>query len=148
MRLFRQLPLVLLLVLLGACSSVPRSTPRIETGQPTTGGTSAPQPAPTTAPEPRPGPAPQPELPDTTTSAHDRLLAQAEDARDRGRYDQAMAYLERAQRIDPDNADIYLDMAITYTAAGRQDKARTMAERGLLYCTSSRQCNALRSYLD
>ena len=35
-------------------------------------------------------------------------MAKADDARDQGDYDQALAYLERAQRIDPDNAEIYL----------------------------------------
>ncbi len=150
MRLFLYLPLLGLLALLGACAGSPYSLPRIETGQPEVEQPPVVTPTPTPEPgaQPSPGPTPAPELPDTTTSAHDRLLAAAEAARDRGQYDQALAYLERAQRIDPDNADIYLDMAETHAAAGRLGQARTMAERGLLYCSSTRQCNALRAYLD
>ncbi len=148
MRFSRYLPLLGLLLLLGACTSTPYSLPKIETGTPEPQQPEVAQPQPSPQPLPTPGPAPEPELPDNTTSAHDRLLAQAEGARDRGQYDQALAYLERAQRIDPDNAKIYLDMAATHAAAGRPAQARTVAERGLLYCTSRRQCDALRSYID
>ena len=147
-RFFRCVPLLALLALLGACSSTPYSLPKIETGEPVTEQPEVVQPTPSPQPKPVPGPAPQPQLPDNTTSAHNGLLAQAGDARDRGQYDKAMAYLERAQRIDPDNADIYLDMASTHMAAGHISQARTVAERGLLYCTSKRQCDALRAYLD
>lgn len=150
MRLFLYLPLLGLLALLAACSSSPYSLPRVETGEPEPEKPPVvvPEPQPETAPGRPPGPAPAPELPDNTTSAHSGLLAQADTARDHGDYGRAMAYLERAQRIDPDNADIYLDMAATHAAAGRLGKARTVAERGLLYCTSPKQCDALRAYLD
>jgi len=72
------------------------------------------------------------------------LLAKAEQAAGRGDYEQALALLERAQRIDPDSAEVYLQMARTHRARGDAAQARAMAERGLLYCSSASQCEALR----
>lgn len=94
--------------------------------------------APQTAP-PRPDPA--------ASSAYQSLLDQAGQARARGDYEQALALLERAQRIDPDSAAIYLAMARTHAARGDSGQARATAERGLLYCTGRSQCDALRAYL-
>src|SRR5690554_5838162 len=73
--------------------------------------------------------------------------ARAEVAVGHGDYDQALSLLERAQRIDPDNARIYLELARTYAAQGRGERARNMAERGLLYCRSEGECEALRAFL-
>jgi Tfp pilus assembly protein PilF len=47
----------------------------------------------------------------STTAAYQPLLDKAEQARQRGDYEQALALLERAQRIDADSADVYLAMA-------------------------------------
>jgi Tfp pilus assembly protein PilF len=55
--------------------------------------------------------------------------------------------LERAQRIDPDSAEVYLGMAKTHWARGDATQARVTAERGLLYCSTARQCEALRGYV-
>jgi len=74
------------------------------------------------------------------------LLERAEAATARGDYEEALALLERAQRIDPDSADIYLAMARTHAARGDSARARATAERGLLYCSDSRQCAELRNY--
>ncbi len=52
--------------------------------------------------------------------------------------------LERAQRIDPDSAEIYLAMARTHQASGDTSQARAVAERGLLYCNGRAECDALR----
>lgn len=82
-----------------------------------------------------------------TARAYGPLLARAEVATGQGDYDQALSLLERAQRIDPDNARIYLELARTYAAQGRQQRARSMAERGLLYCRSERECEALRAFV-
>ncbi len=87
---------------------------------------------------------PPPEAP--TTAAYQPLLDKASQARQRGDYDQALALLERAQRIDADSADIYLAMAQTHSERGDIGQARAVAERGLLYCRSSSQCDALRAY--
>ena len=74
------------------------------------------------------------------------LLAKADQATNSGDYEQAMALLERAQRIDPDSAEVYLGMAKTHSAKGDDIQARATAERGLLYCSGKTQCDALRGY--
>ena len=74
------------------------------------------------------------------------LLAKADQATNRGDYEKAMALLERAQRIDPDSAEVYLGMAKAHSAKGDHMQARATAERGLLYCSGKIQCDALRGY--
>jgi Flp pilus assembly protein TadD len=74
------------------------------------------------------------------------LLAKAEQATGRGDYEEALALLERAQRIDPDSAEVYLGLARTHAARGDAAQARATAERGLLYCSSASQCEALRRF--
>ena len=126
-----------LALLLSACGSNPYSLPKIETAEPAVA-----EPVPET-----PGPSEPAQRPaEPTSGAHSGLLAKAESARTQGDYDQSLAYLQRAQRIDPDNAEIYLGMAQTHAAAGNSAQARATAERGLLYCSGSRQCDALRAY--
>jgi tetratricopeptide (TPR) repeat protein len=80
-------------------------------------------------------------------AAYAPLLAKAQEARSRGDYEQALAYLERAQRIDPDSAEIYLALAKTHAARGDRRQASATAERGLLYCGGKSQCADLRAYL-
>ena len=128
--------LVMALVL-SACGSNPYSLPSIETGEPEVA-----------EPQVAPPPETEPVTPPRThqTSAHSALLDKANAARDQGDYDQSLAYLERAQRIDPDNAAIYLELAQTHAAAGNSTQAQATAERGLLYCSGSQQCDALRAY--
>jgi tetratricopeptide (TPR) repeat protein len=72
-------------------------------------------------------------------------VQQAQQARARGDYEQALALLERAQRIDPESGEIYLELARTHQAKGDRAQARATAERGMLYCRGSAQCDALRS---
>jgi Flp pilus assembly protein TadD len=74
------------------------------------------------------------------------LIDRAGEARRLGDYEQALAYLERAQRIEPGDAEIYLGLAQTHAAAGNSGQARATAERGLLYCSGRVQCDALRAY--
>lgn len=74
------------------------------------------------------------------------LMGKADVAVGRGDYEQALALLERAQRIDPDSGEIYLSLARTYTAKGDVPMASAVAERGLLYCSGAAQCGALRAY--
>jgi tetratricopeptide (TPR) repeat protein len=105
-----------------------------------------------------PQPAPQPSEPVTSaqppvapvddgSAGYSSLLTKAESAADRGDYEQALALLERAQRIDPDSGAVYLAMARTYAAKGDTAMAQATAQRGLLYCEGSSQCRALRRYL-
>lgn len=128
-----------LVLLMAGCSTLDRSGSEpapVETpSEPTT---VAPPPTSTQ-------PAPRPREP-ATSAAYRPLLQKAEQAAARGDYEQALALLERAQRIDPDNAEIYLNMAKTHQAKGDLAQARATAERGMLYCSGSSQCNALRAY--
>lgn len=130
----RALWLIVLAVTLSACGTNPYSLPNVETAEP-----SYEDPAPAPVPPPR-------EVETGGDSAHRVLVARASEASSRGDYDQALAHLERAQRIDPDNAEIYLALARTHDAAGNASQARAVAERGLLYCSGSRQCDALKAY--
>ncbi len=82
----------------------------------------------------------------SASNAWEGLLAKAEQATNRGDYEQAMALLERAQRIDPDSAEVYLGMAKALSASGDEVQARATAERGQLYCSGQTQCDALRPY--
>ena len=82
----------------------------------------------------------------SASTAWTPLLAKADRATNSGDYEQAMALLERAQRIDPDSAEVYLGMAKTHSAKGDDIQARATAERGLLYCSGKTQCDALRGY--
>ncbi len=100
----------------------------------------APEPDVTSAPAPRP-PAADPGV----TSAAAGLLDRADAAASQGDYEQALALLERAQRIDPNSGEIYLQLARVYAAQGQMDKARDTASRGTLYCRDQRECAALRA---
>jgi len=75
------------------------------------------------------------------------LLQQATQAREAGEYNRALALLERAQRIDPGSADIYLALAESHRERGDTAQARATAERGLIYCAGRTQCEALRDYI-
>ena len=88
----------------------------------------------------------QPPASSAASAPYAELLQRAGAAREAGDYEQALALLERAQRIDPDSADIYLALAETHRAGGNPEQARATAERGLLYCRGSAQCGALRRY--
>lgn len=101
--------------------------------------------------EPRPAPPPaEPvrtpgrDADPAVRAAYQPLLDRAAQAKNRGDYEQALALLERAQRIEPDSADIYLAISETHLARGDESQCRASAERGLLYCDSARQCEALR----
>ncbi|MBN7799110.1 tetratricopeptide repeat protein [Parahaliea mediterranea] len=103
----------------------------------------SPQPAPPAEPRPAPQPAQPPEP--NASNAYGPLLARADKASAGGDYEQALALLERAQRIDPDSAEVYLALARTYAAKGDNSQARATAERGLLYCRSNSECGQLRA---
>jgi len=96
-----------------------------------------------------PAPPPAAPLPPVTdpgvTSAAAGLLDKARVASEQGDYEQALALLERAQRIDPNSAEVYLQLARVYAAQGHADKARDTASRGTLYCRDERECATLRA---
>jgi tetratricopeptide (TPR) repeat protein len=101
---------------------------------------------PVTPPATTPQPVPSPSGPDTS-SAYQGLIDKAGRASARGDYEQALALLERAQRIDPDSGQIYLNLAKTYRAKGDDALAAATAERGLLYCSGPAQCDLLRAFI-
>ena len=100
---------------------------------------------PVTPPVTPPGPPARPPQP-STSSAWQPLVDRAAQAAARGEYDQALALLERAQRIDPESGEIYLQLARTHKARGNAAQARAMAERGMLFCRGQVECDALRAY--
>lgn len=73
------------------------------------------------------------------------LLDQARDLRRAGNYDASFSRLERALRIAPQSAAVYLELAKTHQAVGDTERAAASAQRGLLYC-SGVQCRSLRRY--
>jgi Flp pilus assembly protein TadD len=75
--------------------------------------------------------------------ASNSLLLEARGARAQGALDRAEALLQRAQRIDPGNATVYLELAGLYAQRGQDGASRAVAERGLLYCRGS-DCDDLR----
>ncbi len=131
---------VSLLILLAACSTYtpPASAPAPDE-QP------EPRPKVATPPAKAPQTPPRPATP-SASAALQPLLAKAAQATERGDYEQALSLLERAQRVDPDSAEVYLGMAQTHQARGNAAQSRATAERGLLYCATDAQCNALRAY--
>ena len=131
---------LLALLLVAACSTYtpPESTPAPVEKRPA--------PTATTPPAVRP-PQPAPARPAPSASAAwQPLLAKAEQAVQRGDYEEALALLERAQRIEPDSGEVYLCMARTHQAKGDIAHARATAERGLLYCSTDAMCDALRRF--
>ena len=84
----------------------------------------------------------------TVSGAAQSLMSKAQAASSQGDYDQAIALLERAQRIDSDSGEIYLALAETYKAKGDLQMASAAAERGMLYCSGNAQCGALRALVN
>ena len=126
----------LVLLLVAGCSTAPTSTPGavVTDGKPVDKTT-----------EPPTLPAPEPSVTTAPGAAYAELLERAESARGRGEYQQALALLERAQRIEPGSARIYLDLALTHVARGDPQQAKATAERGMLYCSAATECEALRA---
>ncbi|MCB1706523.1 MAG: tetratricopeptide repeat protein [Halioglobus sp.] len=131
---------LLVIALLAACTSAPQTETVPAPEQTPQQRAPVEEPAPSVYETP-PRPATH-----SASAAWQPLLAKAGQAAGRGDYEQALTLLERAQRIDPDSAEVYLGFARTYRDKGDTAQARAMAERGLLYCSSDAVCNALRAY--
>lgn len=140
--LSRGVTLVVLVVVAACTTYTPQETPPAPVEKP-------PAPAVMVPPAPRPPQPPVPlPAPPSATAAWQPLLAKAEQATQRGDYEEALALLERAQRIEPNSGEVYLCMARTHSARGDSAQARATAERGLLYCSSDAMCAALRGFAD
>ncbi|MCZ6829934.1 MAG: hypothetical protein O7F73_10175 [Gammaproteobacteria bacterium] len=103
------------------------------------------------APAPQ-APAPAPEPPSSgreapgPNNASMGLIEQARRARLAGDYERADGLLQRAQRVEPRNARVYLELSRLYREKGDLEAARHVAERGLLYCAGN-SCQLLREEL-
>ncbi|GAB5413332.1 MAG: hypothetical protein Cons2KO_09350 [Congregibacter sp.] len=73
------------------------------------------------------------------------LLEEARALRQSGNYEAGFSRLERALRIAPQSADVYLELAKMHQAVGDPARAAASAQRGLLYC-EGRQCRDLRRF--
>ncbi len=131
-----RLLMAVLFITLASCGVLDTAEPAPPVGVPSESPSSAP---PATPSQPK-----VPQREEALRNAYGPLLRQAEDAAQRGDYERALSLLERAQRIDPDSAEIYLAMARTHRARGDLRLARATATRGLLYCDDDAQCGALR----
>lgn len=80
------------------------------------------------------------------SSALQVLLQRGESALKRGDIEAALRDFERAQRLAPDTAQVYLLLARAYRSADEPGKASAMAERGLLYCEAAAECAALEGF--
>ncbi len=133
-----RLILVVLTLLLGACATGPApvspSDPAASQG--TSAGATPAVPGGTTAPPPATGP-----------GVVDKLLEEARSLRREGDMAGCFARLERALRIAPQYAPVYLELARSHSAAGNDTRAVASAERGLLYCGGA-DCRALRRFTD
>lgn len=115
----RSLPIWVLIALLAAGCAAPirEPVPEAEPGPPGT----APEPGqPETAPEPS-----QPE----SYPAVAALSSDARQAFDNGRFDEAAQALERAIRIDPQNGDLWHELARVRFEQGDYEQARQLAAR-------------------
>ena len=71
--------------------------------------------------------------PQVTPSAVDTLLASAGDAYRGTHYDTAIAFAERALRIDSRRPEVYLMLGNCYLAKNQAGQARQMALKGIAY---------------
>ena len=125
-----------MMLLVGACGTVPDSGPAPVERRPESASVTTP-PTPVRPSSPQRSP---------VNSAAQNLIDKAAVELDAGEYEQALALLERALRIDPDSGEVYLALAKTYSIKGDNAMASATAQRGMLYCTGKTQCNALRAY--
>ncbi len=125
-----------MMLLLGACGTVPDSDPApVEKRPESVPATTAPTPTQPSSPQRPP-----------VNSAAQSLMEKAGAELDTGDYEQALALLERALRIDPDSGEVYLALARAYSLKGDTAMANATAQRGMLYCSGGAQCDALRAY--
>ena len=136
-----------------ACTSLGTSSPR-PSPAPRTLPPPATAPAPTSRTEPSTVPtivvpenAPAPSsIPPRTQSdarsASDALLAQSRSQRAAGSYPQATASIERALRLDPNNAELWIERGELALQTGSATQAATMARKALTLTGGDRALTA------
>ena len=124
--------LVLLTMMLTACSSAPRVTAPVEH-----------RPAPATAPVPQPAPVlpstpsrpaqtqPQPPARVPSSGATEALMIASTNAAAAGDTRSAITHLQRAIRLDGRNAELWARLSTAFLRDGQVDNARQYANRAL-----------------
>ena len=136
----RALILVVLLALAGSACTVPvyepapappvaRPGPAGSPGPPGTGGTPETR-APAPAPPPPPVPIPPPPPP-ASSGATASLLQQSREQTAAGDYAMATSSLERALRINPRDAELWLELGRVKLRQGDYGQAESMGQRAL-----------------
>jgi tetratricopeptide (TPR) repeat protein len=150
MKTLRTLLLVATAVSLAACQSL-YGPPVSRSPQPSTPQSGTPQPSPP-LPEPE-QPAPQPVPPSQPPQKEFRLSAasaalvkQGRAQSIKGEYPAAIATLERAVRIEPDNPLVWLELGQTQLSARNAPQAESMGRKALALATGNTnvQSNAWR----
>ncbi len=122
-----------LAVLLTACATqqpVPPPAPRPPMPAPSAPRPGPPQPAPQPVPAPAPAqPQPRPPAPSVTLALQD----EAQRAATAGDLPKAMQLLERAIRIEPDRAELWLALARVHLQDGDAAQAEQFARKALLF---------------
>ena len=94
-------------------------------------------------------PTPESPQPDINKEEHtaglQNLLSRADRQVTEGDLTGSLATLERALRIAPQSSAIYLRMASIYQQLGQLDYSTSTAQRGLLYCQKTSDCEQLRA---
>jgi tetratricopeptide (TPR) repeat protein len=151
-RSVRVLPVALLALTLTACQSL--------FGPPPVYGPSGPQPSPSGTPQPQPNtptpqqPVPQPVPPPPQqqpkefrlSAASAALVKQSRAQSVKGEYPAAIATLERALRIEPDNPLVWLELGQVHLASRNAPQAESMGRKAVALATGNPmvQSNAWR----
>ena len=120
--------LISLLLLLGACAAAPEHSPKVYERD---------------AETPTPAALPPEKTDPGQRRASSELVVRARAARQAGDFNRAEALLQRAQRLEAGNPEVYLELAELYSEQGQSTSAQAAAERGLLYCEGG-GCHRLR----
>jgi tetratricopeptide (TPR) repeat protein len=144
----RFLLMAALMAVMAGCSIAPTQAPQPPVDD--RGASAEPAPPPVTEPEPSepavasplpdsgPSAEPAPSSPQPVPRAESRqkpavlaLLSQAEQSRAQGDYRGAQGSLQRAQRIDPRDAEVYYSLALTHMELEDYDLAEQVALKGV-----------------
>ncbi|MEH6544146.1 MAG: hypothetical protein V7721_09405 [Porticoccaceae bacterium] len=151
----RNVALLALLLILSACTPIyqgPSAPVILMPSPPATDPNTYPSPQPQPGPYPGAEDKPRPTViepiasrPQVAPSAVDSLLDSAWNAYRDTRYDNAVAFAERAQRIDSRRPEVYLILGNCYLAKEQPTQARQMALKGIAFSSSG---SATRHKLD
>ena len=151
MKTFRVLLLAAAAVSLAACQSL-YGPPVSGSPKPSTPQSGTPQPSPPIpepeqpVPEPVPPPPPPPQKEFRLSAASAALVKQGRAQSLKGEYPAAIATLERAVRIEPDNPLVWLELGQTHLSARNAPQAESMGRKAVALATgnTSVQANAWR----